>query len=371
MAPKKRSNVNKAYPANWRMRKRGNTYTIFFRVPKSARHLWDDKAECTLGKGSTLHQAEQAAYNAWTKRIAITDTPHTIGKALERYRVEVVPNKAPATQRNNFYSLKRLCAVIPADMPITAFETHHAFQYRDRCAAAESPKKANLDVEVLSHLFTKCFEWGTPGLREHPIKGKMKKIPLPPRDRYIEDWELDAFLSVASDLVKAYVPLKYALGIDQCMVLAIKLSDIQGDRLCIPKRTKIKKNIKAKKKDYMFFDTDGSSTGLKELIDDVLAWRRDHLKVLSGYLFCTSLGEPYLKEDGTASGFHSSWARSMKRALENTDLKTNFTEHDICAKTASDVDTLEEAAKLRGHLNKSTTDTTYRRKPEKVIPFRK
>lgn len=224
---------------------------------------------------------------------------------------------------------------------------------------------------MLSHLFTKCFEWGTPGLREHPIIGKMKKIALPPRDRYIEDWEFDAFLSVASPMLKVYVPLKYALGIDQCMVLAIKLSDIGSDRLRIPKRTKIKKNIKAKKKDYMFFDKDGNSTGLKELIDDVLTWRQEHLKVLSGHLFCTSLGEPYLKEDGKASGFQTAWARSMKKALAETDLKKKFTEHDICAKTASDTETLEDAAKLRRHINKATTDAVYRRKPEKMTPFRK
>ena len=371
MAPRQRKKQNNPYPKNWRMRKRGNTFAIFFRVPKSVKHLWEDKTEFPLGKGKTLHEAEQQAYKAWTDRIAITDTPDTMGAAFDRYEAEVIPWKAPATQRSNLYSIRRLRAVIPADMPIIQFRTSHAYQYRDQCAIKESPKKANLDLEVLSHLFTKCLEWGTQGLIEHPVRGKMKKISLPPRERYVEHWEYDAFHSVCGPMMFVYLPFKYALGIDKSMILRLQLSDIKEDRLSVPKRGKIAANAKAKKKDYPFLDKDGNSTGLRELIDDILAWRKTHARVLSPHLFCTSMGKPYIQDDGSTSSFDSSWQRTMKRALKKTKLEASFTEHDICAKTASDVETVEQAAKLRGHLNTNTTSKAYRRKPEMVIPLKR
>jgi len=368
MAPKQRNKSNKRYPTNWRARKRGNRYYITFRCPQSARHLWGDKSEPTLGIGDTLHEAERKAHEAWAEKIHCSETPYTMGAAFDRYEAEVVPKKAPATQKSNLYSLRRLRSVIPADMPVTAFETHHAYAYQDQCARLESKKKANLDTEVLSHLFTKCLEWGTPRLKEHPIRGKMKKLSLPPRDRYIEDWELDALLSVSCPMLAAYIPLKHALGIDKCIMLRIQLRDIKEDCLSIPKRTKIKSNPKAKAKDYPFY-SEGESTGLKELIDDVLAWRKKHVKVLSPHLFCTSLGRPYIQEDGTTEAFNSAWQRDMTKVLEETALTEKFTEHDICAKAASDIETLEQAAALRGHLNTSTTEKIYRRKPKKVIPL--
>mgnify|MGYP003638632521 FL=1 len=83
------------------------------------------------------------------------------------------------------------------------------------------------------------------------------------------------------------------------------------------------------------------------------------------------MGHPYIRTDGITSSFDTSWQRAMKKALKQTSLETSFTEHDICAKTASDVDTVEQAAKLRGHLNTNTTDKVYRRKPETVISLKR
>lgn len=371
MAPKQRNRENKRYPANWRARKRGNSFHIFFRVPPGARHLWDNRAEYLIGKGSTLHEAEAMAYRTWADRIAISETPHTMGKALDRYEAEVIPEKSPATRKSNLYSIRRLRSVIPTDMPVTAFETHHAYEYRSQCARAESPKKANLDIELLSHVFTKCLEWGTPGFREHPIIKKITKLKLRSRDRYIEDWELAEFLTVASPMLQVYVPLKYALGIDQGIMLRIRMADIKDDRLIVSKRRKVQDNDKAKGKEYLFFDENGESTGLADLIEPIKIWRKKHCKTLSPWLFPTTAGECYSKEDGTASGFQTAWQRSMRKALAKTELQKKFTEHDICAKTASDAETLEQAAKLRGHLDKATTHKTYRRKPETVVPLKK
>lgn len=288
---------------------------------------------------------------------------------FDKYSAEVIPEKAPKTQESNKASIKRLRAV-HGDMPVAVYETYMAYQYKEQCAKDVSKKTANLDLQVLSHCFTKAFEWGVP-IREHPIKQKVTKFTLPPRDRYVEDWEMEAFLSICNPMLKVYVPLKYATGKDKSMVLRIKMSDISDTGLCFPKRGKIKTSANAKASFMPFYDQQSVSTGLKELIDNVKEWRAKHLTVSSIWLFCTSQGQPYIKEDGKTSGFNSIWQRAMKKALDKTSLEIKFTEHDLCSKSASDVETVEQAAKLRGHTNTKTTQQNYRVKPEVVLPIKR
>jgi integrase len=94
---------------------------------------------------------------------------------------------------------------------------------------------------------------------------------------------------------------------------------------------------------------------------------RRHVK--SPYLFCTRRGLPYIKEDGTTSGFDSIWQRTMKKALNSTNLVDRFTEHDLRAKVASDT-SADHAKELMGHSDSKITDRVYRRKTEVIQPAR-
>ena len=58
-----------------------------------------------------------------------------------------------------------------------------------------------------------------------------------------------------------------------------------------------------------------------------------------------------------------------KKALKN-GLNESFTEHDLQAKTASDLENLEQGAQLLQHTSSSTTQSIYRRKPDVVLPFK-
>lgn len=363
-----RKQVNTPYPKYWRLRQRGQSFYITFRVPDAARALWGNKKEVLLGKGKTRFEAEKAAYELWARKIQSNVTPYTMGNLFDKYLADVVPGKAKKTQDSNINSIKRLRATC-ADIPVTAYETYMAFQYKEACGKGISEKIANLDLEVLSHCFSKAFEWGVP-IKEHPMKGKVTKFSRLPRTRYVEDWELAEFLKFANPMLQVYIPLKIATGKDQSIILDIKLADIKEDGLHFPKRKKIKASANAKASVMPFFDKDGNSTGLKELIDDVMSWRAKHLKIGSLHLFATSHGKPYF-DGGNNSAFKSMWQRAMRKALSETELKEKFTEHDLCSKTASDAETLEEAARLRGHTNTKTTQQVYRVKPEVVLPLRK
>ena len=64
------------------------------------------------------------------------------------------------------------------------------------------------------------------------------------------------------------------------------------------------------------------------------------------------------------------WQRFMERVLKETKVEEKFTEHDLRAKCASDAATLEHARALLSHADSRTTETIYRRKPERVQPLK-
>ena len=361
---------NKRYPANWRLRKRGKNgkFVIWYQVPQLARKLWENKSECKLGEGITLQQAEKKAFEFWASKISSSEKPYTLGALFTRYQTQVIPNKAKQTQKSNLQSMTRLRSVFDPDQPVIDFKSHQVFQYRDYVHLNLSAKRANLDLEVLSHMFSKAIEWGCE--IRHPSKSIVGKIPIDDRDRYVTDDELDCFLEVCNALLKVYIPLKMATGKDKSMLLRIKLSDITKDGLHFSKREKTK-GKKGGKASFLPFEFEGQSTGLKEIIDKIMIWRTRWLKVQCFYLFASSTGQPLVNEDGETSNFDAQWQRAMAKAILNTDLTERFQERDLRAKTASDVESAEHAAKLLQHHSTATTNRVYRRKPEIVIPFQR
>ena len=365
-----RLKTNKKYPENWRLRKRGKKgeFAIWYRVAKSARHLWSNKTEVKLGSGKTPEIAERNAFEFWASKISTSEKPYTLGALFTRYQTQVIPNKAKQTQKSNLQSMTRLRSVFDSDQPVIDFKTHQVFQYRDYVHLNLSAKRANLDLEVLSHMFSKAIEWGCE--IRHPSKSIVGKIPIDDRDRYVTDDELDCLLEVCNALLKVYIPLKMATGKDKSMLLRIKLSDITKDGLHFSKREKTK-GKKGGKASFLPFEFEGQSTGLREIIDDIMTWRNRWLKVQCFYLFASSVGQPLVNEDGETSNFDAQWQRAMAKAILNTDLTERFQERDLRAKTASDVESAEHAAKLLQHHSTATTNRVYRRKPEVVIPFQR
>lgn len=342
MAPKPRLDAHKGLPAGWR-HKHGAYY---YRPPVNLRDLWDGKTEYRLGR--TLSEA----YRAWADKLELYSDARTMGELLDRYASEVIPLKAPKTQDSNQISIRKLKAVFGA-MPIEAVKPKHVYQYRD-IRGKQGKTAANRDIEVLSHAFTKAIEWGL--CENHPIKGKVRKFSTPPRRRYVEDWEVQEALKVASPFLAAYIRIKLLTGLRRGDLLSLKVSDLKDDGIHVePKKTA---------------QTTGKriiiewSDDLRSAIEGVVGLRK---KVLSIWLFHTNKGQPYIKENGNANGFDSIWQRFMAKALKDTGLKLRFTEHDLRAKVASDTDVVH-AQNLLGHSTSTMTEKTYRRKPNIVKP---
>ena len=344
MSPKPRREENRGLPARWRF-KHGAYY---YRVPVGLEELWEGKKEYRLGK--TLNEA----YRVWATRLDIFANAKTMAELLDRYALEVIPTKAPKSQELNLIAIRKLKPVF-GHMPITAVKPIHVYQYRDK-RGRDGKKAANHDIEVLSHAFTKAIEWGL--CENHPIKGKVRKFSTPPRRRYVEDWEIEEALKVASPFIKAYIRLKLLTGMRRGDMLSIKMSDLKEDGIHVtPRKTA---HSSGKKLIIEWSDE------LRASIEEITRLRK---KIYSIWLFHTNKGQPYIKPDASANGFDSIWGRFMDKVLTRTSVTERFTEHDLRAKVASDTES-EHARQLLGHSNIEITERIYRRKAELVKPLK-
>ena len=218
----------------------------------------------------------------------------------------------------------------------------------------KAPTATNHEVGVLSHAYTKAIEWGL--AEDNPIKGKVGKISRPPRSRYVEDWELEEALKVASPFIRAYIELKLRLGLRRADMLSIRLADLITDGIKVtPRKTQ---GTTGKTVVY------GWTDDLRMAVEEVKALRKG---IQSEWLFCTRKGDCYMNQNGRSNSFDSVWQRFMEKALRETKLEERFTEHDLRAKVASDND-LERAQQLLGHSSSAITDRVYRRKAQLITP---
>ncbi len=352
--PRKRTRQeNKGLPARWRYRHGA----YYFDVPQHLRHLWDGKREYRLG--ASLPEA----YRTWATHIEILHDIRSIGQLLDRYMLEIVPTKSPRTQTENQRAIRRLTAVF-GHVRIRDFKPIHAYGYRDR-RGKQSVTGANRELEVLSHAFTKAIEWGY--REDHPmIEGKFRKLPTPPRTRYVEDWEIVEAMSLTPrrkrgsvHAVRAYIKIKLLTGLRRGDLLRLRNTDLQDDGIHVEPR----KTAKTTGKRLIIEWTDA----LRQAVDDALAARPVDI---APWLFCTRRGDPYVREDGMANAWDSMWQRFMDRVLAETKVTERFTEHDMRAKCASDAESLEHAQRLLAHGDSATTNRIYRRKPERVKPIK-
>lgn len=337
-------------PTSWTLRHNAWYYS----VPKAARHHWDGKTQFRLGK--TLEEA----WATWDSKNILLPTNAagaTINDLLNKYDTDVVTQKGWKSRESNHISITRIRAVF-GKMRITHLETHHVAQYRDRIAAKHGKTSATRDLEVISHVYTKAIEWGL--CKDHPTKGgKVKKDKPPPRDRYVEDWEMAAAISVANPMILAYLWVKLATGQRRKDLLALTLNDIREEGEGI----RIKPTKTAK------------SSGRKVLIlwtPELLAWRGYILSIrpvtTDPHVFVNKYGKSWVDPiTGRANGFDTAWQRFMGKVISHTTVTERFQERDLRAKTASDTD-LFHASRLLVHTSQQITQMVYRRKGDSVQP---
>lgn len=345
--PRARSPENKALPRRWRARARADgSVTYYYQVPPGMEHAWDGKQTFTLGHNLAEAHAEFARRIG---RPAID--ARTIGDLLDRYAAEVVPGKAAKTRVDNARHLGRLRKVFGA-MPLSSIKPRHVYMYVDKRGARIA---AHREIEVLSHAYTKAIEWGL--LDRHPFKGQVRLQGETARERYVEDWEIQAALSLPSvrdkgsvRAVHAYIRLKLLTGLRRSDLLQLRMADLRADGVHVTSSKTGKRQI------FAWTDARRAAVEMAKSARPV---------DLSPWLFCNRRGESYWDEaTGEPRGWKSMWQRFMARVLAETEVKEPFTDHDLRRKVGSDQESLEAARRLLGHTDSRTTLRVYRVKPE-------
>ncbi len=361
---RKRNKENAGLPSRWRLAHGAYYYC----VPPGMESAWDGKKLFRLGKSLP------EAYREWTRRLESSQETKTVADLLDRYALQVVPENAVSSRQTIMLFLKQLREVF-GSAKISDIKPKHIYQYIEkRRVKVKDPKTGKLkggltvaqrEIEKLSHAYTKAVEWGL--IDSHPFKGETRISGNKPRDRYVEDWEIDECMTVTCQrkkgsvlAIQAYIQLKIITGMDRSDILRLTMSDLKEDGI----HNQRHKTISSTGKRTIYKWT----PELRAAVD----MAKEARPVLSPFLFCKRDGGGYYNEEtGRPDGWKGMWQRFMDRLIAETKVTERFTEHDLRAKAGSDAEDLDQARGLLAHADVSTTDRIYRRKAEVVTPVKR
>lgn len=296
------------------------------------------------GKWIKIGSSYPAAMAKYAQIVEDVGNVVTIGDLLDRYLKEIAPLKAEASYKTNLAQSKFIRAGL-GEIRVDELKPKHIYLYMD-VRGKKGKTQTNREVAMISHMLKHAIRWGL--IDDNPCRNVMR-FKETPRDRYIEDWEYQAFRDFAGSLIAAYMDFKLLTGLRKSDILKLKRGALKEDGIHV--------SISKTKKKIIIEWTDH----LREAVEAIKSLPRP---INSLYLFSTRKGQPY-----TTSGFSSIWQRKMVKALETEVLKERFTDHDLRAKTGSDAE-LEHATKLLAHLDAKVTKKHYRRKVPVVKPLR-
>lgn len=270
----------------------------------------------------------------------------TLHDAFERYKLEVVPKKAPKTQAGYLYMLPGL-DLVWGKMAVTAVKPRHGYLLLDD--GAKTPTQALKRFNLLSGVLTQCVKWGVIDANPFHEVDKAGYVPGS-RDRCPSDAEYAAVYSIASDRMRIAMDLALLVGLRKGGVLRLELGDVQEDGLLCRRPGKTTKPL--------LFEWTPE-------LRSVVAFAQSLEPRVRRALLCTHEGTAY-----TDDGFQANWGRLMDNALERGLIDERFRFNDLRAKSATDdVDELVASMRL-GHTTPATTRRVYIRRPRRAKALR-
>jgi integrase len=268
---------------------------------------------------------------------------------FERYIRDIVPKKAPRTQRDNLAEIKQLRQLFD-NAPIDSITPATIAGYRD---ARTAKVRANREIATLSHVFNMAREWGLT-TKENPCQG-VRKNRETPRDFYANDVVWDAVYKKAAQELKDAMDLAYLTGQRPADVLVMRRDHIEGGYLMVQQN-------KTHKKLRIQMTVGGSANSLGLLIAKIGERNAQHI---SSYLIVSTRGKRM-----TAKMLRDRWDKAREKAkneaIETGDTQlaeriSSFQFRDIRPKAASEITDIGEASLLLGHTKGDITERVYRR----------
>lgn len=276
----------------------------------------------------------------------------TFRYVAERYMVEVVPAKSPATQKDNRRELVKLLEFFddpPA--PLEAIEPQHVKQYL-RYRGKTAPVRANREKALLSAIWNFARECGYTALA-NPCAG-IKGHKEEGRSVYIEDDLLAKIYAIAEDPLRDALDLFYLTGQRISDTLAMDERDIKEGFIWIKQaKTSAKRRIEI--------------SGQLAVVLERISSRKSSYKIRSTRLIVIENGQPM-----TYSMLRGRFDAAREKAgIE----KAQFQLRDLRAKAGTDKAELTgDILQARDQLGHSTVVMTEQyirdRQGKKVTPTR-
>lgn len=332
--------VNLNLPQRIRARRRGAKVWYYYDTggkPRKEIPLGSDYA-LAVKKWAELEINKTSAYPAVITFKYISD----------RYIKEVIPTKAPATQKDNLRELEWLFKFFnnpPA--PLDKIEPLHIRQYMDW----RKTIRANREKALFSHIWNKAREWGYTNL-PNPCSGIKGFKEAGRKSIYIDDAMYTAVYNHSSQALKDAMDLAYLTGQRPSDVLKMTEHDIQDESITV---TQGKTGAKLR------ISIEGE---LPALIRRIMK-RKSGYKIRNFALIVDDSGQRI-----TLRTLQGHFARAREAA--GIDAKS-FQFRDLRAKAATDKTEssgdIRQAQKQLGHSTVGMTEHYVRgRKGEKVKP---
>ncbi len=259
----------------------------------------------------------------------------TVAGLIQRYRQDVLPDKAPKTQADRKWQLNQLDTVF-GKMHLEAITPPQIQQYLDK---RDKKIAGNREIKLLSTIYRHAIRWGL--CTVNPCDGAFYNSE-PGRDRYITDDELGLLKDNADPMLRAIIEFAYLTGARRADILNLKRKDITDEGVYIRQAKTDKRQL--------FYKT----AELDRVINEA---KRSRKAKNMTYLFTNTHGQQI-----TPTGFNSAWRRLRdKEGVRLSDV--NF--HDIRAKAITDVYQnrgLDDAQLLGGHQNRDQTERYIKKK---------
>lgn len=296
--------------------------------------------------------------------------------AFAKYARDIIPKKAPRTQKANVAELETLQAYFKG-ASFKDVKTKHLAMYRDSRKTKKrlrkdgtvrdpggkpAPVAANRELALFSDVWNFSREWGYTDLA-NPCRG-LRRNEETPRDFYADDEVWQAVYDAGPQEFQDAMDLAYLSGQRPDDVVAFSKRHIVDDALIV----KQGKTTKLLRIDLTDRET-GKRTELGQVIDRIKARPVTSIKLL-----CTASGTA-LTRPMLRTRFEDARAAAAAKATADGDaelaariLRMWFT--DNRPKAASDIDDIKDASKLLGHSEEDITRKVYRRVGERAKPTR-
>ncbi len=279
-------------------------------------------------------------YGAALRRYAELVGEHRVGTLadlFDRYLVEVIPGKAPRTQKDQTAQLELLRTAFGRAKP-DELMPRDVIRYRN-ARGQKSQVQANQELSLLSHICATAVEWEV--LESNPCRD-VKKFRIAPRDHYVEDADYRLMRKSSGPRLRVLMDLALLTGQREGDLLALRWDQVDktGIRFKQGKTGKV------------------LVVGWSEHLRRTIAVARS-IKPKGETVVSTTDGQGY-----NTDAFQSLWRRARIRA-KKAGLERPFRFYDLRAKSASD-DALATASERLGHADVRLTERVYRRAPRKV-----